>query len=142
MLAAVLVAAVLAGAVPAPPDSGWSFTDRVYHDAAGRRPMPEERSQRLLAPLALCVGFADPGLQDRVIEIDSPSASPLLRFVIAGADTLRPKQKSACPNVKPAPGAPRCYIAVLRLGGVGVPDSLRVVLANESTFWVHRWKGK
>ncbi len=53
MLAAILAALVLAAiaaadtapdtAAPsaAAPDSGWSFTDRIFYDADGRRPFPK-----------------------------------------------------------------------------------------------------
>jgi hypothetical protein len=126
--------AVADTAVPAPPDSGWSFSDRVTNMHG--KPLPAERSQDVLAHVAMCCGFGDPGLHDQVLSIDAPAKAPLLAFAIATPDTLLPKPLAACAEVKPTPGV-RTYLVVVRQGGA-VPDSLCVVLADGSTFTVLR----
>ena len=128
----LLLGVALAAAIPAAPDSGWSFTDRVL--GKSDKALSQERSQRILADIAVCVGFADPGNHDKVLTVDAPEKAPRLLYAVAPPDTLRPQPLSACAEVKPDPGY-RTYVLVVRQGGV-VPDSLCVVLADESTFWI------
>lgn len=132
MILAFLLATATALPVAAPADSGWSFTDRVL--GASDKAISHERSQRILGEIAVCVGFADPGNHDKVLTIDAPEKAPRLIYAIARPDTLMPKPLSACPQVKPDPGF-RTYVVVVRQGGE-VPDSLSVVLADESSFWI------
>lgn len=131
MILGLLLATATALPIAAPPDSGWSFTDRV--DGA-KHPLSEERSQELLAEVAVCVGFGDPGEHEKVLTIDSPELAARLVHVIAKPDTLVPRSLSACPDVKPEPRV-RTYLVVVRQGGA-VPDSVCVVLADESSFWI------
>jgi hypothetical protein len=134
----LLVAATQSPAIAAP-DSGWWFTDRTFTRG---RPSSEEYSQGVMRPYALCVGFGDVGLRERVISIDSPKAAQPLRFVIAApADTIQVKALAFCPQFREVDEEKdRTYLAVVRKGGE-VPDSLRVVLADESSFWI-RYKVK
>ena len=129
---AAATAAEMPDAAVAAPDSGWSFTDRVL--GKGDKAVSQERSQRILGEIAVCVGFADPGNHDKVLTVDAPEKAPRLLYAVAPPDTLRHQPLSACPGVQPDPGY-RTYVLVVRQGGA-VPDSLCVVLADESSFWI------
>ena len=155
MLAAILAAMMLAsiastsfaGEAPpvADPDSAlspadsaktWSYTDRAYRDREGRRPIdPVSLSQKYLAHFALCAGFADPGQRDVVVTIDTPRRAPVLRWAIVERDTFNVREIEACGSV-PRDPLRRTYISIVRWGGVVAPDSVRVALADGSSFLV------
>ena len=101
-LACVAIATAIAA-----PDSGWSYTDRVL--GQGDKAISQERSQRILGEIAVCVGFADPGNHDKVLTVDAPERAARLLYAVAPPDTLRAQPLSACPAVKPDPGY-RTYV--------------------------------
>ena len=120
-----LVLASLAVPVSAAPP-GWHYSDRVYD--ARWRPLPLERSQSILRHLAMQAGYADPGYMQTILTLDVPREAPRVRLI------------AAPDSVWHAPASPehwetgeRTYVVVVE---GGAPDSLRVLLADESSFWV------
>lgn len=109
------------------------FCSPLIFDQNGKPWGSEERCQDQFNEWAMEAGHGGVGLMDRILGLDMPLDDKQVYRVIVRAKSGRPDTLWFAPILQKhwSPGE-RTYVCVVR--GVEVPDSVRVVLADGSSF--------